>query len=48
MNLFEKHKSGDIRWTEKNYEIKEVLLRPRFPLMYTIDDDTTVHHTVVY
>jgi hypothetical protein len=40
-----KFRSGDIRWTEKNYKIKDVLLRPGFPPMYTVDDGTTVQRT---
>jgi hypothetical protein len=38
-------RSADIRWTEKNYKIKEVLLRPGFPVLYNVDDGTTVQHT---
>jgi hypothetical protein len=41
-----KFRSSDIHWTEKIYKIKEVLLRPGFPPMYTVDDGTTVQHTL--
>jgi hypothetical protein len=40
-----KFRSGDVRWTEKIYKIKEVLLRQGFPPMDTVDDGTTVQHT---
>jgi hypothetical protein len=40
-----KFRSADIRCTEKNYKIKEVLHHPGFPPMDTVDDGTTVQHT---
>jgi hypothetical protein len=44
--LVGRFRSGDVRWTENIYKIKEVLLRPGFPPMHTVDDGTTVEHTV--
>jgi hypothetical protein len=41
-----KFRSSDIRWTEKNYKTKEVLLRPGFCPLYIVDDGTTIQHTV--
>lgn len=38
-------RTSDIRWSPKIYEITEVLLKPGFPPMYLVNDDSNVSRT---
>ena len=40
-----KFRSGDIRWTKDVHVIKDILLRPDQPPMYTVDNNTHVQYT---
>ena len=40
-----KFRAGDIRWTKDVYEIKDILLRPNQPPMYTVDNGKTTEYT---
>jgi hypothetical protein len=41
----DRFRAGDIRYRIKTNKITNVLLRPGFPPLYTVDDGTTVQHT---
>jgi hypothetical protein len=40
-----KFRAGDIRWTKEVYLIKDILLRPDQPPMYTLNDGKSVQYT---